>query len=138
MTPEALSTLHARAMRIPGPWSTQDFEVWLNSSGVFLIHHMHGFALGRIAVDEVELLTLAVDPDHQSQGIGSLLLADFEQNAATRGGKRAFLEVAANNSAAKALYVKAGWAKDGLRKAYYRAKPTAIDAITMSKPLKSV
>ena len=137
MTPEALSALHARAMQVPDPWSVHDFEKWLASPGVFLIATAHGFALGRLVLDEAELLTLAVDPSHHGQGIGREVLNEFEQSARKRGAMRAFLEVADNNFAAKALYLKAGWARDGLRKAYYRAKPTAIDAITMSKALKS-
>lgn len=137
MTPEELNGLHARAMRVPGPWSAQDFESWLAAPGVFLCHRKHGFALGRSALDEAELLTLAVDPDQQGLGIGSKLLADFEGTAAAHGAKRAFLEVAANNTAAKALYAQAGWREDGLRRGYYRAKPNPIDAITMSKALDS-
>jgi ribosomal-protein-alanine N-acetyltransferase len=137
MTPDALGRLHTRAMQVPGPWSARDFEQFLATPGVFLVTEAQGFALGRATLDEAELLTLAVDPDHQRGGIGARLLRGFEQGAENRGATQAFLEVAANNTAAKALYAKAGWTVDGLRKGYYRAKPAAIDAVTMSKALKS-
>lgn len=135
MTPEALAELHLDAMQMPGPWSAQDFEQFLATPGVFLVSESVGFALGRVTIDEAELLTLAVSPDAQRGGIGTRLLSHFERDAQNHGARRAFLEVAANNNAATALYAKAGWTQNGLRKGYYRAKPFAIDAITMSKAL---
>ena len=137
MTPEALAALHARAMVVPGPWSAVTISGFINGPGAILVTETAGFALGRVASDEAELLTLAVDPAHRRMGVGERCLAAFELEARNQGAARAFLEVAATNKAAHALYVKAGWQKDGLRKAYYRAKPSPIDAITMSKALNS-
>lgn len=135
MTPDALAALHARAMHIPEPWSAAAFARFLETPGVFFVSDTAGFALGRVILDEAELLTLAVDPDHHRRGIGRRLLALFEKEAQNHGAKRAFLEVATTNLAAKALYAGAGWREDGLRKRYYRAKPAPIDAALMSKAL---
>lgn len=135
MTPEQLATLHAQAMQVPAPWSTRDFEELLGGAGVFLISQAHGFALGRIVLDEAELLTLAVAPQYQRGGNGSQLLAGFERRAQKSGATSVFLEVAATNSPAQSLYAAAGWATTGVRKGYYRAKPLAIDALLMSKAL---
>ncbi|MEP0565003.1 MAG: GNAT family N-acetyltransferase, partial [Paracoccaceae bacterium] len=103
--------------------------------GVFLVAEAAGFALGRVILDEAELLTLAVDPDHQRRGVGCRLLAGFEAKAQNQGATRAFLEVATTNLAAKSLYAAASWRVDGLRKGYYRAKPQPIDAAMMSKAI---
>lgn len=136
MTPETLAALHKSAMTaVPAPWSAQDFADLLASPNVFLVSEDAGFALGRAVLDEAELLTLAVGPMSQRSGIGMRLLAGFESAAQKNGATRAFLEVAATNTAAKSLYVKAGWSKDGLRKGYYRANDRTIDAILMSKVL---
>lgn len=137
MTPEALAALHARAMVVPGPWSAETIAGFINAPGAILVVEDAGFALGRVTADEAELLTLAVDPVHRRVGAGERCLAAFELEARNQGATHAFLEVAATNDAALALYVKARWQKDGLRKAYYRAKPSPIDAITMSKALNS-
>ena len=61
--------------------------------------------------------------------------AAFEAGAAARGAIRAFLEVAAPNTAARALYASAGWQDAGLRKDYYRTPKGNLDAILMDKRL---
>ncbi|MDJ0825604.1 MAG: ribosomal protein S18-alanine N-acetyltransferase [Rhodobacter sp.] len=136
MTPEALAELHARCFTVPRPFSTGEFRDLLAAETCFLITCPQGFALGRATVDEAELLTLAVDPGHRRQGIGRALLADFEAEARRRGARRAYLEVAAGNAAARRLYAAAGYRDAGRRKAYYRdAGRQAEDAIVLDKPL---
>ena len=109
----------------------------MNSPGGFVVAQDTGFALGRVVEDEAELLTLAVSPRAQRKGTGAQCLGAFEREARARGAKRAFLEVAATNIAARALYAKAGWEEGGVRPGYYRADPAPIDAILMSKALNS-
>ncbi len=94
-----------------------------------------GFALGRVAADEAELLTIAVDPGHRLQGIGRACCAAFEAEAKSRGAVRAFLEVAATNEAARRLYLASGWIRNGRRQAYYRTSAGRADAILMSRCL---
>jgi ribosomal-protein-alanine N-acetyltransferase len=53
--------------------------------------------------------------------LGKALLAQFEAAARKAGAEVAFLEVAAGNSAARALYKQAGWHETGRRPAYYRS-----------------
>lgn len=140
-------------MDVPGPWSACEFSDLLASPGVFLAKpprdvpalrgkgaddasmQFHGFALGRVAADEAELLTIAVDPGHRRQGLGSACCAAFEAEAKSRGAERAFLEVAATNEAALRLYLASGWSRHGCRKAYYRTQSRRVDAILMSKSL---
>lgn len=136
MTPNALAALHARCFDTPRPWAADEFTSLLAGKGVFLCANDMGFALGREIVGEVELLTLAVNPGHQRQGIGRTLLADFEATAQKHGANIAFLEVASINAAAINLYLSAGYTESGKRPAYYTPPfGPKIDAIVMRKPL---
>jgi ribosomal-protein-alanine N-acetyltransferase len=70
------------------------------------------------------------------QGIGARLLAAFEARAAAAGAAEAWLETAADNAAARALYAAAGWQERGRRRGYFRrGDGTATDAVVMAKPL---
>ena len=136
MTAHELAAIHASAMRVPSPWSASTFESFLSAPGVLLATSVHGFALGRVIVDEAELLTLAVAPEARRRGEARHCLTTFEDMARRDGATRAFLEVAATNSAARALYSQAGFQRDGVRRGYYRVKGSEpIDAIVMSKSL---
>ena len=136
MKPEQLANLHALCFETPRPWNAEEFRSLLNDNTVYLFEKAHGFALGRVAAGEAELLTLAVDTGWQRQGIGSDLLRAFEQTAATKGATVSFLEVSALNRAALALYASAGYSESGRRPNYYRtSEGHRIDAVVMSKSL---
>lgn len=136
MTPEQLAEIHGRAMVVPRPWSAVGFEAILKHPGRILSVHGAGFALGRVVLDEAELLTLAVEPKQQRKGIGRICLDSFHAEAREQGATRVFLEVAATNEPARALYLNAGYQEAGLRKEYYRAPDDSrIDAILMTKSL---
>jgi len=129
-----MAAIHGAAMTVPAPWSVRDFETLAEGRNVFIASPFSsGFALGRVIIDEAELLTLAVDPDAQRQGIGRACLAAFEHEALARGAINLHLEVAATNTAALALYRSAGWEAAGCRKAYYKGPDARIDAILMTK-----
>ena len=99
----------------------------------FVVTVSQGFAIGRSVAGEAELITLAVDPAAQGHGKGRKLLAAFESAAQA---DRLFLEVAADNRPALALYHAAGWAEAGRRPRYYpRATGGAVDALTLTKTL---
>ncbi len=90
-----------------------------------------GFSLVRITADEAELLLIAVDPDRQQRGIGSLLLREFITSARSRGAERLHLEVREGNRAVD-LYRAAGFVPAGRRRNYYRGTDGArYDAITL-------
>jgi ribosomal-protein-alanine N-acetyltransferase len=95
-----------------------------------------GFLLGRVVLDEAELLTVAVHPAAQGRGIGGALVAAFLAQASSRGARRAFLEVAEDNASARAVYTRAGFAPVGRRKGYFHAPDgRRIDAIVMARDL---
>ncbi|MEM8581089.1 MAG: ribosomal protein S18-alanine N-acetyltransferase [Pseudomonadota bacterium] len=136
MTPRDLADLHARCFVTPRPWSEAEFTAILSGAGALLYTLEHGFLLGRIAGPEAELLTISVDPERRRAGYGSRLLAEFEEDARNRGAIEVFLEVAANNSAARQLYASAGYVKTGVRQKYYRQPDGAkTDALILSKAL---
>ncbi|MEX5728265.1 ribosomal-protein-alanine N-acetyltransferase [Rhodovulum iodosum] len=136
MTPEALAALHALCFSHPRPWSAGEFSALLASPGVFLCDGEHSFALGRALAGEAELLTLAVHPGARRAGLGRARLAAFEAGARARGAEDAFLEVAADNGPALALYRDAGYRQVGARPGYYvRPDGARIDALTLRKAL---
>lgn len=136
MTPQDLARLHAAAFTMPRPWSAQEFTDLLASPHVFLTAVPHAFAMGRVIADEAELLTIATDPAKRRQGLGRSCLTTFESMAQARGATSAFLEVAADNPAALALYLGNGWRISGTRPRYYHAPDGGrVDAQILSKTL---
>lgn len=128
MTAQDLAALHARCFTHPPPWSAASFAALLDSPHVFLLQRTDGFLIGRAIAGEAELLTLAVAPDARRQGLGGALLQDFVAEAKRRGARDAFLEVASDNQAARALYAGQGWRQAGRRPDYYAP---GIDALTL-------
>ena len=91
-----------------------------------------GFALGRVAADECELLSLGVEPDYRSQGIGAQLLSTAMARAAAEKARWFFLEVAEDNKSALHLYKAYGLSGVGRRLDYYEnADGTRTNAFTM-------
>lgn len=91
-----------------------------------------GFALGRVAADECELLSLGVEPDYRSQGIGAQLLSAAMSRAAVEKARWFFLEVAEDNKSALRLYKNYGLTGVGQRLDYYEnADGSRTNAYTM-------
>lgn len=136
VTPDTLAALHIAAFTDQRPWSAEEFEALLTSPHVFLVSQPQGFALGRVILDEVELLTIATAPEARRRGVGRDLMGAFEAEAKRRGAELAHLEVAADNLPALALYRGQGWAETGRRTGYYaRPDGPAMDAVLMRKSL---
>lgn len=135
MTPQDMAQIHAAAFTDARPWTAAEFTSLLDSPHVFTSTAPHGFALVRVVAGEAELLTIAVDPAHQGQGTGRRLMTRW-MTLAAQSASDAFLEVAADNAPARALYGTCGFAQSGLRTAYYaRAGAPAVDAVLMRAPL---
>ncbi|MCR5324910.1 MAG: ribosomal protein S18-alanine N-acetyltransferase [Lachnospiraceae bacterium] len=77
----------------------------------------YGFMIG--TQDEAEILRIAVLPEKRRNHIGSGLLEDMLDHGDYEGYSDIFLEVRESNTAAQALYEKAGFAMIGKRKDYY-------------------
>ena len=79
------------------------------------------------APDEAEILNLAVDPAWRRRGVASALLNAVVE----RAHGVIFLEVAAPNAAAIALYHRHGWVDSGFRPGYYNHG--TVNAVVMKK-----
>jgi len=133
VTPEQLAQIHSAAFTLERGWTAAEFTDLIASAYVNLFTADGGFALTRTVAGESELLTLAVHPDHQRRGIALGLLSDWIA-AIQPHVETAFLEVAADNHRALALYQSAAFTRSGQRKAYYaRNGAPAVDAVLMSR-----
>ncbi|MDV7141884.1 GNAT family N-acetyltransferase [Tropicimonas sp. TH_r6] len=136
MSPADLAALHAACFETPRPWTEGEFTDLLDMQGVFLCTRPDGFALGRMLLDECELLTLAVAPSARRAGSGRALLSEFEAHARAEGAITALLEVSADNAPARALYDSQGYSEAGRRNSYYRAPDgRRIDALILTRHL---
>lgn len=138
MTPNDMAAIYARAFPDSRAWDAHEITAMITAPGGFACTAPHGFAIGRVIVDEAELITIAVDPAHHRNGTGRALLQQYETTAQTQGASRTFLEVREDNLAAIALYMRAGWRQTARRKGYYRLRDgRAFDALILEKPLKN-
>jgi len=136
LMPAAMASTHAAAFTQSRPWSEAEFSELLDSRLTFVVGDARCFALVRVIVDEAELLTIATHPDQQRRGLGRLVMADWQNQAAQRGAVTAFLEVAADNHAARHLYANCGYSICGNRPGYYsRQNGPAVDAEVMRRAL---
>lgn len=121
------------------PWTPGNFSDALRSKYQCKVFEADGVMLGyavlMLAVDESELLDIAIDTGHQRQGWGRKLLDEMMVLARHFGMGRMVLEVRASNKAAIALYRKAGFGDIGLRRDYYQAQNGREDAILMGREL---
>lgn len=131
-----MAATHAAAFTGSRPWDAAEFAALLDQEFCFAVGDARCFALVRALAGEAELLTIATHPDHQRQGLARACMADWQARAHERGATRAFLEVAADNTAAIALYKMCGFEAAGLRRGYYRrAGQSPVDALVLSRDL---
>ena len=78
-----------------------------------------------------DIQTLAVHPDYRGAGWGRKLLTELLDIAARRRVPEIFLEVRADNDAARALYGSCGFREIDRRPGYYQ--PDGVDAIVMCR-----
>lgn len=122
----ALSALH-KAVFPHAAWNENAFLALLSQSGTLaFIHGADGFLLLRVVLDEAEILTFGTT--QKRQGIGSALLHEGVTALAQAQVQSLYLEVAAQNQAAKLFYETFGFVVTGRRKAYYE---DGDDALTM-------
>ncbi len=133
-----LAEIHATGF--DEPWDEAAMRELLHSAGCIglLATTEHdsgpmpaGFVLARKAADEMEILSIAVLPSSRRRGVGHALLKELRKVARGTGSAVIFIEYAANNDAAAALYKAEGFSPTGLRKNYYHSPGgTRTDAIT--------
>jgi ribosomal-protein-alanine N-acetyltransferase len=135
---DRLAALHAEAF--DAPWTAADFADLLETPATMAVAagDLDGFVLVRIAAGEAEILTIAVRPAARRGGIGRRLVDAAAEAAARREAESLWLEVAADNAAALALYAAAGFEVAGRRPGYYkRGGGTRMDAVVMRRTLNT-
>jgi ribosomal-protein-alanine N-acetyltransferase len=80
---------------------------------------LRGFLVARVIGDECELENVVVAESSQRRGLGSKLIRTLIDEVGDRKVARIFLEVRESNLAARALYLKCGFAISGRRASYY-------------------
>ena len=137
---DELARIHAKGFY--RGWPTAEFASFLGErdTPVYIAcdakRRIAGFALIRIAADESELLTIAVDPKWRGKRIGEALLKAAFDDLLMSPAKRMFLEVSEDNANAIKLYRRQGFETISSRKGYY-PKPdgTAATALVMARDL---
>lgn len=128
-----MAAIHAAAFPPRDAWGPDAIQLQLALPGVAgWVHDAGGMILARVAADEMEVLTLAVAPAARRRGLGRALLAAAQAWGAAQGAAVAFLEVAEDNTAARALYAAAGFVAAGRRPRYYA---NGADALVLRRVL---
>ncbi|MGE0716019.1 MAG: GNAT family N-acetyltransferase [Alphaproteobacteria bacterium] len=129
-----VASLHARCFPREG-WRETSWRELLAQPGVggtvaMVADAPAGVVLWRIAADEAEILTIGVVPEQRRSGLGRLLL-EHALGRLPPAVATMFLEVAADNLAARGLYAGRGFVAAGIRKGYYRRGRDTMDGLLM-------
>jgi ribosomal-protein-alanine N-acetyltransferase len=122
-------------------WGEAEFEAMLSERNT-LVHRLRlgrkviGFAVSRMAADEAEILSIAVDADHRGKGLSKNLLLTHLGHLAGHGIRSIYLEVEENNAPARRLYDWAGFGVVGRRERYYKQPDgEQLNALLMRRDL---
>jgi ribosomal-protein-alanine N-acetyltransferase len=142
---DRLAELHAACFA--EAWDADAFATLLAMPGAFALlaeepardapsgFAASGFLMIRGVGDEAEIITLGVLAERRRNGVGRDLLAGGIKESASRGVHRLFLEVAADNNEALALYRAAGFTQIGKRANYYHRSDGDMAALVMARDI---
>lgn len=138
-----MADIHARTFA--RPWTDGEIEQLLNQKATFGFvlrkpvmrgGGLVGFVLVRVAADEAEILTVAVEPAWHGYGCGRRLMDAALERAHRDRVSSIFLEVDETNLPAVALYTKLGFVSVGNRAGYYsKAEGDRGKALVMRRDL---
>ena len=138
---DAVAKLHAASFY--RGWPRQDIEAYIIDPDTPTLvacdarRKVVGFAMLRILGDDVELMTIAVEPKYRGKGLGRALMQACFEDLRMTPARRMILEVAADNPSAIRLYQKLGFTKLSERQGYY-ARPDGrpATALVMARNLE--
>ena len=120
------------------PWSSRQFVDCMDATVVLIKNQLVvGFAVVVLIADQAELHNIAIHPDKQGQGLGTVFLKALIKAIPTVI-KTLYLEVRVTNCRAIRLYHQLGFSKMGERRDYYRSELGTEDALVMSKVLSLI
>jgi len=118
----------------PSPWNRWMFKSEVENERSFCLvarseKRIIGYAIINYFEHEGHLMNLAVLPDYQNMGVGSVLIIRLIGFAQASGVRRLTLEVRRSNMVARNLYQGFGFQEIGIRKNYYA--DTGEDALIL-------
>lgn len=130
--------IHSESFPPEEQWGNDAFSSLLQSPGILgwmVVRESEpaGLVLARLCLDEAEILTLAVRPCQQRNGIGRLLVRHAAVSLRDKGAEAIFLEVSVQNAAALSLYRQSGYISCGTRRHYYS---DGSDALVLRQDLR--
>jgi ribosomal-protein-alanine acetyltransferase len=93
------------------------------------VREIVGYAIVMTALDESQLLNIAIAPTHRGKKLGKYLLSWILAQLKATGTKEMFLEVRVSNMTAIHFYETLGFEKIGIRKGYYPLDNGREDAV---------
>ena len=133
---EQFAKIHSQSFNQKNLKYSSEFILSLlkNPSISYIYKKNKGFCIFSCNEKEAEIITMAILPKYQNQGIGFLILTELEGILSEINCNNVFLEVASNNLIAIHLYDKLGFKSFGIRKNYYSVSENKkINAILMKK-----
>ena len=88
-----------------------------------------GFVIFYHVKDEIEIIKIGIIKSYQRKNYGSLIVNKIKK---LKDIRKIFLEVSVENTQAINFYLKNGFKKIGIRKAYYKVNKQRIDALRLS------
>ncbi|MDR2158157.1 MAG: ribosomal protein S18-alanine N-acetyltransferase [Holosporaceae bacterium] len=132
---QLLAEIHKRCF--DDGWDAKTFADMLSKNVFFgfldLEKTARGFIVGKMVMEEIEIITFCVLPEFRNRGLGKMLINEVDKHAQSNCVEKIFLEVAENNAVAKKIYENSGYAEISRRREYYCMKEGGVDALVMQK-----
>ena len=106
------------------PWPTEHFRSSLENStnlsyALMRKDKLIGYVIAALAIDNADILNIAIDSGYQRQGYATKLLSHLINEFSEKGAKEVFLEVRDSNNGAISFYNSKGFKQISVRKNYY-------------------
>ena len=112
--------------------SREDFENYFNEDTIKIWKVLDQIVVGFIVFyrvkDEIEIIKIGIMKSCQRKNYGSLIINKIKK---LNNIRKIFLEVSIENTQAINFYLKNGFKKIGIRKAYYKVNKQKIDALRL-------
>ena len=114
------------------PASIKDFENYFKEDTIKIwkisTQKIIGFVIFYHVRDEIEIIQIGIIKSFQRKNYGSLIVNKIKK---LKDIRKIFLEVSVENTQAVNFYLKNGFKKIGIRKAYYKVNKQRIDALRL-------
>ena len=114
------------------PSSIEDFENYFKEDTIKIwkisTQKIIGFVIFYHVKDEIEIIHIGIMKSCQRKNYGSLIVNKIKK---LKNIRKIFLEVSVENTQAINFYLKNGFKKIGIRKAYYKVNEKRIDALRL-------